>query len=91
MGRYIEAPQDYLMVHVLHGVQYIYVLEQMTICTENVIRPVPHLPVLPEHALSLTIPLPWDAAWEEVTVYVLQERIFYRLCNNLIPYVPLHL
>ena len=56
LGGTMEAPQEYIMVHVVPGVTDVYVPEQTVIFPKNVIRPELHLPELPENYPITTVP-----------------------------------
>ena len=61
-GGIAKAPQDHVLIRVVPGVPYGYILEQTTVFTNDVVCLVFHLPSLTEHALRPPILRPWDVA-----------------------------
>ena len=53
-----EAPQDHVKVGIVLGVPDGHILEQTMVYPKDLVRPVPHILVMTEHAPYLAIPCP---------------------------------
>ena len=80
-----EAPQYQVVVRVMPCVPACHVLEQTTVCAQDVVGPGAHLPAAPVHGPRSAVLQPRLVLWEEVSAHVLQYLLRHGRCNPLIP------
>ena len=81
----METRQDQVVIYVVLHVLYQYVLEQTTVCVQDVVGPVAHIPAALAHGPCVAILQLRLLPWEEVTAHVLQVLLLQGRCNPLIP------
>ena len=74
MGCEENSHKYHVMVGVVPGLPYRYVMEHMVVCSENIVHLGPHLPFLPVHAPCPPVLLPGFAAREEVCDHVFEAK-----------------
>ena len=82
-----ESPQDYVEVVIVPGLPYGHILEQMKVCTKDLVCPVPHLLAATNNSQCPDIPRPWNIEREEVFHHVLGSLHRHFCINRLIEFV----
>ena len=67
-----EGTHNHIVVCFVPCILDCHILEQMTVCSEDVVGPGAHLPAPAEHATHPSVPQPQLAPWEEMRTHVLQ-------------------
>ena len=81
----IEEPQEQVVVCVVTCILERYVLEQTTVCAQDVVGPGAHLPAAPVNGPCAVVIKPRLVPWEKVAAHVLQALLHQGRCNTLVP------
>ena len=79
-----EAPQDQVVVRVVTCILDRHVMEQMTVCSQDIAGPVAHLPDALVHLPCLDALQPRLVMWEEVSLHALQSLLHHGRHNPLV-------
>ena len=85
----MEVSQDQVVVCVVTCVPDRYILEQTTVCAQDMVSLGAHLPAAPVHGPCVVVLQPQLVLWEKVCAYVLQQLLLHGRRNTLIPILAL--